>query len=205
MRSAEARDGSSRPKKTRATDEDAVASPEEVKKNRCRFTVRDDMKLRQIVSEFYRLRGEPHWNEVASQMTGKTARQCRERYRNYLSPRVCNGAWSQEEEELLQAKYDELGPHWARMVIFFPNRSDVHLKNHWCTMQNRRMRRERERMQVCEGLAGGASDNAPQGESLEIIENDKTDVSPFRLFDSDLMDQMFGDLFCSDYGNWLGG
>jgi hypothetical protein len=174
-----------------------------VRKNRCRFTPTDDLNLRQIVAEFYRLYREPHWNEVASQMHGKTARQCRERYRNYLSPRVSNRPWTPEEEELLEQKYAEYGPHWARMVAFFPNRSDVHLKNHWSTLRNRKSKFAREEL---ESKNDAVSESRPvtQSKTSASCAVTKGKETPVRLFDRDLMDPMEGDVFCSVLTNWLG-
>lgn len=50
--------------------------------------------------------------------------------------------WTQEEEELLEQKFEELGPHWSRMKYYFPGRTDVNLKNHWSSMMNRKKKEE---------------------------------------------------------------
>lgn len=50
--------------------------------------------------------------------------------------------WTPEEEELLEQKFEELGPHWSRMKYYFPGRTDVNLKNHWSSMMNRKKKEE---------------------------------------------------------------
>lgn len=43
--------------------------------------------------------------------------------------------WTPEEEQLLEQKFEELGPHWSRMKYYFPGRTDVNLKNRWVTLR----------------------------------------------------------------------
>jgi hypothetical protein len=64
-------------------------------------------------------------------MINRTARQCRERYRSYIAPNLSYSPWTKKEDELLRAKYLEIGPKWTQMAHFFVGRSDVTLKNRW--------------------------------------------------------------------------
>ena len=51
------------------------------------------------------------WPEVAAQLgTGRTGKQCRERWRNYLRPGIQKGRWTEEEEQTLQDMYATFGP-----------------------------------------------------------------------------------------------
>ncbi|KAH0792654.1 Myb-like DNA-binding domain containing protein [Histomonas meleagridis] len=103
---------------------------------RHKFTKQEDETLKRIVQQH----GEGNWSIIASCMKNRTARQCRERYKNYLSPNIKNDPWSPEEELLLEEKYAELGPRWAKIALYFENRSDVNVKNHWTAMTNRQNR-----------------------------------------------------------------
>lgn len=94
---------------------------------RKKFTAEEDDKLRELVKEV----GLGKWEKIASLLPGRSGRQCRDRYRNYLSPGFFNGQWTQEEDDLLASKYFELGPHWSQIVKYFPNRSANSLKNRW--------------------------------------------------------------------------
>ena len=49
-----------------------------------KFNEKDDEKLKEIVQRV----GEDDWNEVAKQMGSRNARQCKERWENYLSPNI---------------------------------------------------------------------------------------------------------------------
>jgi hypothetical protein len=73
-------------------------------------------------------------------MNRRNARQCRERYKNYLSPNYRNTPWSPDEEHLLAQKVKELGQKWSAIAKFFEARSDVNVKNHWAAMVTRNER-----------------------------------------------------------------
>ncbi|KAK8891111.1 hypothetical protein M9Y10_028316 [Tritrichomonas musculus] len=93
---------------------------------RTRFTKAEDELLKQLVNS----QEQPNWNEIAIHMKHRTARQCRERYNNYLRPNLINGPWTPEEDELLIDLYDKYGPKWALISQSFNSRSPVNIKNH---------------------------------------------------------------------------
>jgi hypothetical protein len=70
-------------------------------------------------------------------MPNRTTRQCRERYKNYLSPELRNLPWSPAEDLLLRERFSEFGPRWATLATFFNGRSDVSLKNRWAVLNGR--------------------------------------------------------------------
>jgi hypothetical protein len=73
------------------------------------------------------------WIAVAAQMPGRTARQCRDRWANYLSPDNKNGPWTVEEDRRLAEKFLECGPQWTTISRFFDGRSENNVKNRWYT------------------------------------------------------------------------
>jgi hypothetical protein len=74
-----------------------------------------------------------NWIFIASRFPGRNVRQLRERWENYLSPKVCNFPWTADEEDLLERKVLEIGKKWGRIREFLPNRSTNQLKYHWIT------------------------------------------------------------------------
>jgi len=93
------------------------------------FTEDEDTKLSSLVSVF----GINKWPYIARLMDNRTARQCRERYNNYLSPQISNAVWTNEEDLLLIELYKEYGTCWAKMVKHFNRRSGNNIKNRWNT------------------------------------------------------------------------
>ena len=106
------------------------------KSSRQMFTPKEDKQLIELVKEY----GDRNWRDISKKMENRTTRQCRERYRNYLSPNLTNGPWTAEEDLLLEQKYVELGPKWAAISQFFKNRSDVNIKNRWASNRHKALR-----------------------------------------------------------------
>ena len=51
-----------------------------------------------------------NWGDIASQMKSqRTAKQCRDRWQNYLRPGIKKGQWTRLEEKLIMEMYEELG------------------------------------------------------------------------------------------------
>lgn len=99
-----------------------------------KFTPQEDLYLKMLVLRF----GED-WNMVASMMKTRNPRQCRERWINYISGRVSNKPWTEEEDQKLKDLHEKYGPKWVKIASFFQDRSDISLKNRW----NIFMRQER--------------------------------------------------------------
>lgn len=142
---------------------------------KCKFTAEEDEMLKQLVNNYINSNDQTKnlqidseflsdekkneidngdvslisnfdWNEIAQQMkTGRNARQCRERWLNYLSPSVVNGPWTDEEEELLCNKYNEIGPHWKKIAFYFPTRTDINIKSHYHLLERRKRKEEKKK------------------------------------------------------------
>lgn len=97
---------------------------------RKKFTELDDIKLIQIVNQMEK----PDWKEISNLMIKWTPRQCRDRYNNYLSPKVQNKKWTKEEDQVLLEKYSIYGPKWSFLTQFFKNRAAVNIKNHYAKL-----------------------------------------------------------------------
>jgi len=103
---------------------------------RHKFTKAEDDLLKRLVDKY----GESNWMQVAAQMKTRSPRQCRERFRNYLSDHIVNGPWTLQEEQLLEEKVREHGQKWSVVSQYFETRSDVNVKNHWTALVNRQQR-----------------------------------------------------------------
>jgi hypothetical protein len=94
---------------------------------RRKFTIEEDNRLRALVAQM----GNERWDSVAHEMPGRTARQCRDRYKNYLLSSLLITPWTPEEDALLRRKYAELGPKWVEISRTFRGRSGNDVKNRW--------------------------------------------------------------------------
>ena len=69
------------------------------------WTPKDDAILERLVRE----RGVGKWNVVP----GRTRKQCRERWRNYLAPDICRRPWSRDEDRTILRHHMSNGNRWA--------------------------------------------------------------------------------------------
>lgn len=109
-----------------------------------KFTEEDDERLRELVDQY----GDNSWIQVASEMPGRNSRQCRERWLNYLSPKLNTNSWTQEEDELLIEKHKELGTSWVRISKFFEGRTDQMCKNRFFLLQRKLEKKPYKRRNV---------------------------------------------------------
>lgn len=91
------------------------------------FTVEEDAKLLDIMTSLQVV----NWEQVASHFNGRTSRQCRERWLNYLNPSIRSGPWTEYEDDLLLEKVNELGRCWSSIGKYFNGRSENDIKNRW--------------------------------------------------------------------------
>ena len=62
-------------------------------------------------------------------LPGRTARQCRDRWVNYLNPALSDKEWTKDEDDLLLDMYREFGTHWKDISLFFEGRSLNSIRN----------------------------------------------------------------------------
>jgi hypothetical protein len=93
------------------------------------FTESED----RAIADFVRANGARNWNFVASELAGRTPKQCRERWHNHLDPSIQKGPWSPDEDQVLAEKQAALGNKWAEIARFLPGRTDTLVKNRWNT------------------------------------------------------------------------
>jgi hypothetical protein len=95
---------------------------------RQRFTAYEDALLRSLVCD-----GPPkNWKAIALHFPGKTTRQCRDRYKNYLCQDhhlVRN--WTAIEDLTIEQAQLTFGHQWAIIARLLPGRRCVDVKNRW--------------------------------------------------------------------------
>jgi hypothetical protein len=107
-----------------------------VRKSRQVFAEAEDLALAVIVKRI----GDVDWAAVARLMPGRSARQCRDRWKGYLSPGLINDQWTGDEDELLRREWAMLGPRWSLIASKIPGRSEVSVRNRLQLLERRRAR-----------------------------------------------------------------
>jgi hypothetical protein len=98
-----------------------------------KFTTAEDSQLVDLVRQW----GDSDWSAIACSLPGRNPRQCRERWRHYLSPNVLLAPFSAREDALLLQKFEEFGRKWKAIAAFFPGRTDIALKNRYLLLVRR--------------------------------------------------------------------
>jgi hypothetical protein len=97
--------------------------------HRQKFSLSEDAALVRLVG----LHGPGNWGHIAMHMPGRTSRQCRDRFANYLAPSLTQGPWSRDEDWIILEKVRQIGLHWAQIAASLPGRSSNAVKNRWYT------------------------------------------------------------------------
>lgn len=102
------------------------------KYHKSKFTKIEDEKLKQLVSQY----GDKEWSLISKQMNDRNPRQCRERWFNYLCPKLTKEEWTMKEDYLLIKKFNDIGPHWNIISKSFINRSVNSVRNRYVKLAN---------------------------------------------------------------------
>ena len=143
-------------------------SPKDIKRRK-RFTEMEDMLLKHLVQIY----GQ-NWDAVAAHMEGRNKRQVKERWNSFLSPNLIAVPFTPDEDRLLEEKINEIGTKWVILMKYFPNRTDVSLKNRWNMIKRQRAN-------------GGKHQNrkkiTPQSSGPAPVLYQTTPVAPVQAFD----------------------
>jgi hypothetical protein len=74
--------------------------------------------------------GTSSWSTIAARMPGRNVRQCRDRWKHYLSAQI-KQPWSAEEDCFLVQQVQHLGLTWSRIAATLPNRTDFEIRARW--------------------------------------------------------------------------
>ena len=96
-----------------------------------KFTPEEDELLKKFVAQY----GEHNWERIAALLGNRNARQCHDRWKFYINPKINKEPFTQEEDYLLINLVYQYGSMWVQISKHFKNRSDVQMKNRWKTLQ----------------------------------------------------------------------
>lgn len=150
-----------------------LGNPRSRKHKKNKFTSDEDDKLLNLVE----LCGVKTWNLIGKMMGGRTARQCRERYKYYLQPRIMNARWSDVEDDLLVKKYEELGPHWAKIAQSFSCRSNINVRNRYRVLERKNARLNKRKAKTENSSSESESSREEEYTDTELMNSSKIILS----------------------------
>ncbi|KAI9988646.1 hypothetical protein PInf_022096 [Phytophthora infestans] len=90
------------------------------------WSVEEDAMLMEMM-----LKGYDNWRQVSNSIPGRTAKQCRERWRNRLDPSINKSPFTEEEDEAIQQAYEKYGNRWTQIAELLPGRTEDAVKLRW--------------------------------------------------------------------------
>merc|ERR1719247_1882277 len=77
------------------------------------------------------------WANIARQITGRTSKQCRERWFHHLDPSIRRSPYTEAEDSQIMAMVSEVGNKWAAIARALPGRTSEAVKTRWQTLSRR--------------------------------------------------------------------
>ena len=90
-----------------------------------------------IIIDHVRRFGPKKWKICAQRLNHRTARQCCERYTNFLDPSISHSEWTIEEDMKLEEYVKKMGHAWSTISKYFEHRTPVNLKSRYKTNAHR--------------------------------------------------------------------
>lgn len=88
-----------------------------------------------ILFEAKRARPKSSWRDISTFVPGRSAKQCGERWRNFLDPKLTHGQYTAKEDHILLTMHQKFGNKWATIArAALPRRTAGSLKNRYKTL-----------------------------------------------------------------------
>ncbi|TIA52501.1 hypothetical protein D6C79_01989 [Aureobasidium pullulans] len=84
--------------------------------------------------------GPQSWLEISTSMGTRTAKQCRERYHNFLKPDLVHTPITIDEAKIIVVMVAQHGRRWAMITKSLKGRSENAVKNWWYSYAHRQRR-----------------------------------------------------------------
>lgn len=137
------------------------------------------------ISELINKHGMKKWSVIAKKLKedfgvlGRSGKQCRERWRNYLDPVLSKSQITPEEEHKIFLGQRKHGNRWSEISKLLPGRRDNVIKNHFYSTLRRQLRKALKN-------ANAEAIKCPNNVNVRCIwETLKKNAVPYKLVDNE--------------------
>jgi hypothetical protein len=104
-----------------------VSSSPAISGRKIKWSPEEDRNLTRAVNKY----GTHSWVRIATLVSGRTSKQCRERWLGQLAPCVLKSDWTADEDRRLLDVHASFGNQWSVIAHSLPGRSTISVKNRW--------------------------------------------------------------------------
>ena len=101
----------------------------------------EDDLLRSLVKE-----NGTTWAVIAEKVPGRTPKQCRERWKHHLDPKIKKSEWTEAEDRIILAQHATLGNKWSKIAKMLQGRTANAVKIRRQTLARREEKRRNLKM-----------------------------------------------------------
>eukprot|EP00924_Labyrinthula_sp_SR-Ha-C_P009551 snap_masked-scaffold_2-processed-gene-27.42-mRNA-1 protein AED:0.20 eAED:0.20 QI:0/-1/0/1/-1/1/1/0/335 len=105
------------------------------KKRGC-WSEKEDRLLTRLVREI----DAKNWGDIALNVEGRSAKQCRERWCFILDPSIKKSEWTAEEDQILLSMQEQEGNKWAKIATLIPGRTENSVKTRFKSLERLKKR-----------------------------------------------------------------
>jgi hypothetical protein len=157
-----------------------------------KFRQSEDDEIRRVVAQH----GTKNWPLIAAEIGGgRTKRQVRERWHNYLNPAL-KREYTEADDQFLESWVEQICPKWSTIAVCLPGKSGVSVRNRYRTLQTLRMKGfkpDYERMAVMHQSPESISSERDEGTKPRWQPAPKPEQVPQQIV-TDEIDDMLNDL-----------
>lgn len=134
----------------------------------------EDDLLKELVAE-----GRKNWGQVATRISGRTSKQCRERWYNHLDPSIIRGEYTPDEDRMILDAQSKLGNRWSAIAAMLPGRTEDAVKIRWKSLcrvrkgQGRRGQGDKGKMTPKGGMLPGQMMQQGSGFDNDMVKSEE--------------------------------
>ncbi|CAM9544074.1 unnamed protein product [Discosporangium mesarthrocarpum] len=116
------------------------------------WSAEEDEQLVKLVGQ-----GFKNWGALSENLSGRTSKQCRERWCHHLDPSIIRGEWTGEEDDIIMTMHQKIGNKWSSMAPHLVGRTENAIKTRWKALD----RSQQTHKKPQHGKAGSSSRYTP--------------------------------------------
>lgn len=167
-----------------------------------KFSESNDLKLKALVEQH----GTFSWSLIAKNFKNKSAKQCKDRWFNYLSPDIRRDPWEPHEDKMLEDLVKQLGTAWKKIAPHLDRRSPGDIRFRYLKLQRHKKKHNSALMKCINNKAARiiAPDNyLAKVENKDVEQSSNESEIIWNIFDESFegrgTDFKVFDMVCSSY------